>query len=75
MLQQMNGPKWREKLPKIASFSSFAGLVPTAALAAAELSSTETSSSSEKDAETMFEKNKAEGNRLFAKVNFTTGVC
>lgn len=72
MLQQMNGPKWREKLPKIASFSSFAGLMPTATTATADVASSETSS--EKDAEMLFEKHKTEGNKLFAKVIFATCI-
>lgn len=72
MLQQMNGSRWREKLPKIASFSSFAGLIPTVTTATVDVASS--GSSSEKDAETLFEKDKTEGNKLFAKGEYTKAI-
>jgi len=58
MLQQLDGPQWREKLPSIPSSSSLSSL-------------TKSSSASDMagSTETTFETCKTEGNALFSKVS------
>lgn len=58
MLQQLDGPRWREKLPSIPSSSSLSSLATVS-------STTDQASSSE----TTFETCRTEGNTLFSKVS------
>jgi len=58
MLQQLDGPRWREKLPSIPSSSSLTSL--------AQLSSASDLTGS---SETTFETCRTEGNALFSKVS------
>ena len=64
MLQQLDGPRWREKIPRIPSLSSFSQFTSPPSRAVPEKAPPKIDNTAE------FEKCKTSGNSFFAQVGF-----